>query len=95
MALDYDHLMATSVVDLPLSYRDTETMLYALSIGFGRDPLDRRELPYVSEFEGPPSTMPSMATVLVPDMFPPDLGWDFSQVLHAEQRMQLHRPLLK
>lgn len=93
MALDYDHLMATSVVDLPLSYRDTETMLYALSVGFGRDPLDRRELPYVSEFEGPPSTMPSMATVLVPDMFPPDLGWDFSQVLHAEQRMQLHRPL--
>ena len=93
MALDYDHLMATSVVDLPLSYRDTETMLYALSIGIGRDPLNRRELPYVSECEGPPSTMPSMATVLVPDMFPPDLGWDFNQVLHAEQRMQLHRPL--
>jgi len=93
MALDYDHLMATSVVDLPLSYRDTESMLYALSIGMGRDPLDRRELPYVSECDGPPSTMPSMATILVPDMFPPDLGWDFSQVLHAEQRMQLHRPL--
>jgi acyl dehydratase len=93
MALDYDQLMATSVVDLPHSYRDTETILYALSIGIGRDPLDRRELPYVTEFDGPPTTLPAMATVLVPDMFPPDLGWDFSQVLHAEQRMQLFRPL--
>jgi len=93
MALDYDHLMATSIVDLPFSYRDTETILYALSIGLGRDPLNARELPFVSEIAGAPATIPAMATVLVPDMFPPDLGWDFSQVLHAEQRMQLHRPL--
>ncbi len=93
MALDYDQLMATSVVDLPFSYRDTETMLYALSIGIGHDPLNSRELPYVSEVGTQHSTVPAMATVLVPDMFPPGLGWDFSQVLHAEQRMQLYRPL--
>ena len=93
MALDYDQLMATSVVDLPYSYTDRETMLYALSIGIGRDPLQQRELPFVSEIAGAPATIPAMATVLVPDMFPPDLGWDFSQVLHAEQRMQLYRPL--
>ena len=59
----------------------------------GLDPLDSNELPYVSEIAGSPSTVPAMATVLVPDMFPPDLGWDYSQVLHAEQRMQLYRPL--
>ena len=93
MALNYDKLMATSIVDLPFSYRDTETMLYALSVGVGRDPLDSDELPYVSEHGGPPKTIPTLATVLVPDMFPADLGWDFSQVLHAEQRMQLYRPL--
>lgn len=93
MALDYDKLMSTSIVDLPFSYRDTETMLYALSVGMGRDALDSRELAYVSELDGPPKTLPAFATVLVPDMFPPDLGWDYSQVLHAEQRMQLYRPL--
>jgi acyl dehydratase len=93
MALNYDQLMATSVVDLPFNYSDRETMLYALSIGIGRDPLQSRELAFVSEVEGPPATIPAMATVLVPDMFPPDLGWDFSQVLHAEQRMALYRPL--
>ena len=84
MALDYDKLMATSVVDLPFSYRDTETMLYALSVGLGRDPVDQRELDYVTDDGDVLRTMPSMATVLVPDMFPPDLGWDYSQVLHAE-----------
>ena len=93
MALNYEELMATSVVDLPHSYGDTETMLYAVSIGMGRDPVSPHELPFVYE-QGPPlMTMPSMATVLVPDMFPPDLGWDFSQVLHVEQRLELFRPL--
>jgi acyl dehydratase len=93
MALNYDELMATSVVDLPHSYSDTNSMLYAISVGMGRDPVMPRELPYVFEQGSPLHTMPSMATVLVPDMFPPDLGWDFSQVLHVEQRLELYRPL--
>jgi acyl dehydratase len=92
MALNYDDLMATSVVDLPYSYSDTETMLYALSVGMGRDPLNADELPYVHEQGAPLRAVPTIATVLVPDMFPPDLGWDFSQVLHVEQRMKLFRP---
>ncbi|MEJ2275411.1 MAG: MaoC family dehydratase, partial [Woeseiaceae bacterium] len=38
-------------------------------------------------------TMPTLATVLVPEMFPVGLGWDYSQILHSEQRMRLFRPL--
>ncbi len=93
MTLNYDEVMAASVDELQLDYRDTETMLYAQSIGFGRDPVSQRELQYVFEQERPLRTVPSMASVLVPDMFPPDLGWNFTQVLHAEQRLRLHRPL--
>jgi len=93
MPLNYDQLMATSIVDLQLKLEDREAMLYAQSIGFGRDPLSQKELPYVYEQGRPLRTVPSMASVLVPDMFPPDLGWNFEQVLHAEQRLQLHRPL--
>lgn len=93
MAFDYDTMMATSIVDLPFSYRDTETMLYALSIGLGRDPLNKSELPFVADDGGLVKTVPSLATVLIPDMFPPDLGWDYTQVLHAEQRLTLFRPL--
>jgi acyl dehydratase len=86
-------LLATSVSGLELSYGDTETMLYAQSIGFGRDPLDRKELAYVYEQSGPLLTVPTMASAIIPEMFPPDLGWDYSQVLHVEQRLQLYRPL--
>lgn len=93
MALNYDELMARSDDDIPFSYSDTESMLYALCVGMGSDPLNSKELPYVFERDGVPSTVPTLATALVPDMFPPDLGWDYSQVLHSEQRMRLYRPL--
>lgn len=93
MALNYDEVMSKSVYDIPFSYTDTETILYALSIGLGQDPLNTKELPYVYEQGGQLQTVPTLSTVLVPDMFPPDLGWDYSQVLHAEQRMHLYRPL--
>jgi hypothetical protein len=93
MTLIYEELMATSTVDLNHTYGDTETMLYAQSVGFGRDPVAHKELPYVHEQGLPLRTIPTMATVLVPDLIPSDLGWDYTQVLHAEQRLQLHRPL--
>ena len=44
MALNYDDLMATSVVDLEHSYRDVHTMLYAVSVGMGRDAVNPAEL---------------------------------------------------
>ena len=91
MALNYDELMASSVTDLKHSYGDRDTMLYAQSIGLGRDPVDPRELAYV--YEQALQAVPTMATVLVPDMIPANLGWDYTQVLHAEQRLQIHRPL--
>ena len=93
MGLNYEQLINTSIVDIERRYGDTETMLYAQSIGFGRDPLNRKELAYVYEQGGPLQTVPTLASALVPNMFPPDLGWDYTHVLHAEQRLQLYRPL--
>lgn len=93
MALDYDKLMSTVENDLPFSYTDDDSMLYALSVGMGRDPLDVRELGFVYEQGEPLKTMPTMGTVLVPEMFPVGLGWDYNQILHGEQRLKLYRPL--
>jgi len=93
MELTYEELIAKSIVDIEHAYSDTDSMLYALSVGFGRDPLEQNELAYVYEQGRPLQTVPTLASAIVPDMFPPDLGWDYSQVLHAEQRMQLYRPL--
>ena len=40
MALDYDNVMSKVEIDLPFTYTDTESILYALSVGMGRDPVD-------------------------------------------------------
>jgi acyl dehydratase len=93
MALDYDTLMSKVQTDLPFSYTDADSMLYALSVGMGTDPLNERELDYVYEQGAPLRTVPTLATVLVPEMFPVGLGWDYSQILHSEQRLRLFRPL--
>ena len=44
MALDYEDVMSRVETDLPFSYNDRDTILYALSVGMGRDPTDLKEL---------------------------------------------------
>ena len=38
MAIDYNHLMSLESTGNVVRYGDREAMLYALSIGMGRDP---------------------------------------------------------
>jgi hypothetical protein len=92
MALNYDHLMGLKREGDRFKYGDRETMLYALGIGMGADPLDRNELPYV--FEQPAlKTVPSMATVLTRVPLLKDCGYDYTKVVHGEQHLTLHRSL--
>lgn len=96
MPLNYDHLMGLKRAGDRFSYTDRETMLYAIAIGMGGDPLDRNELPYVYEKpdEQPAlKTVPSMATVLTRTAVLKDCGFDYTKVVHGEQRLTLHRPL--
>ena len=46
MAIDYNQLMALESTGNVARYGDRETMLYALSIGMGRDPLNTAELDF-------------------------------------------------
>ncbi|MFQ5549178.1 MAG: MaoC/PaaZ C-terminal domain-containing protein [Woeseia sp.] len=92
MPLDYDKLMGTRAADRPSSYDDRDTMLYALSVGFGGDPMDASELPYV--YEGRTlKTVPAMASTLTPGDLLVGCGWDYDRVVFAEQRLELYRPL--
>jgi len=92
MAIDYDHIMSLTSEGNEFSYGDRETMLYALGVGMGRDPLDDVELAYVFERETL-KTVPTMAAVLSRIPLLKDCGYDYSKVLHGEQRLVLHRPL--
>ena len=92
MALNYELLMGLKRDGDRFRYTDRETMLYAIGIGMGADPLDRNELHYV--FEQPPlRTVPSMASVLARVPLLKDCGYDYTKVVHGEQHLTLHRPL--
>ncbi|NIJ42935.1 acyl dehydratase [Parvibaculum indicum] len=92
MAINYDHLMSLKSTGQEFSYGDRETMLYALGVGFGRDPMDEKELSFV--YEKNLKTVPTMATVVAWGAGPiADSGINYMMVVHGEQKLTLHRPL--
>lgn len=90
--IDYDAFMALREIDQRFAYDDTLTMLYALAVGMGRDPLDARELKFVYEGEGFVA-MPTLAVVVARSMLARTLPIDRGLLLHGEQTLTLHRPL--
>ncbi len=93
MPINYDELMQATSAGIAARYGDRETMLYALGIGFMRDPMNKDELPFV--YENGLKTIPTMATVI---------GWgggnimakagiNYLMVVHGEQRVTMHKPL--
>lgn len=92
MSIDYDHVMGLTCENVPVSYGDQDVLLYALGVGMGRDPLDDSELDYVFE-RGELKTVPSMGAVLGRVPLLQNCGYDYSRVLHGEQKLTLHSPL--
>ncbi|TAL04157.1 MAG: 3-alpha,7-alpha,12-alpha-trihydroxy-5-beta-cholest-24-enoyl-CoA hydratase [Rhodospirillaceae bacterium] len=88
-------LMRAEPQILPFSYDSKDAILYALGVGYGQDPLDERELPFV--YERGLRVAPTIVTVLggggqVPNVFL-RMGLDLSQILHGEESIEIHRPL--
>jgi len=92
MAITQDSLMALQVLGKEFTYTDNDSMLYALGIGLGEDPMNRAELAFC--YEDGQKIMPSQATVVA---FDTDIFWDCGidvvKMVHGEQRLTLHRPL--
>ena len=77
------------------SYDWRDSALYALGLGVGSDPLDEDELPYVYEGRAQ-CAMPSQCMVLGwPEFWhaDPATGIDWVNIVHGEERFELHRPL--
>lgn len=92
MATTYEQLVAHRKTDMPFSYTRRDTMLYALSVGMGRNPLDQRDLQYVFE-QNPLRTLPTQACVVARTALLINAGLDRAKVLHGEQRLVVHKPL--
>ena len=92
MAVDYESLIALEGEEKAFTYTDRDTMLYAIAVGMGSDPMDRHELPFV--FERDLTTVPTMATVISwDDSLIIKSGLNLVMAVHGEQRITLHRPL--
>ena len=94
MTIDYHKLKNWHFPEIEHSYRAQDTILYALGLGFGADPMDRNQLRFVYE-EGL-QALPTMAVVLGSRgsvTRDPASGIDWKQVLHGEQGLTIHQPL--
>lgn len=94
MAINYTTLKNRRFDDVHQRYGELETMLYALGIGLGADPLDAKQLRYV--YEDKLLALPTMAVVLGSAGFwmqSPDTGLDWKNIVHLDQELILHRPL--
>jgi acyl dehydratase len=94
MALDYDTVMNWKLPEIRQTLTQKDTMLYALGLGLGADPMDEKQLRFV--YEKDLLALPTMAVVLAPTGFIwkiPELGADWKKLLHGEQGFELLRPV--
>jgi acyl dehydratase len=94
MTIVYDKLMALEIAPAAHVYGAKDCMLYALGVGFGLDPVNVDELPFV--YEKHLKALPTMATVIGHGdslVRHPDSGIDWLMVVNGEQGFRLHRPL--
>lgn len=92
MPVTYDGLMSLKSEGDEFTYTDRETMLYALGVGMGRDPMNEDELRYT--YENDLKTVPTMATVVAWGQRTIGAsGINYLMVVHGEQRLTVHKPL--
>lgn len=92
--LDYERMKSWDFGEVSHTYTRRDTMLYALGIGLGSDPLDPAQLRFV--YEKQLQALPTLATVLGwprPSFNDPRSGADFSRQVHGEQRLRIARPM--
>ncbi len=96
MALDYDKILNWPLEPVVHRYTSRDTILYALGVGVGTDPLDDRQLRFVFEEANGFAALPTMAVVLGSPGFwvrNPATGIDWQKILHGEQEIDLHGPI--
>jgi len=94
MAIDHEKLLAHDIPEVEQQLTKRDTILYALGVGLGADPLDASQLRFVYEKEL--QALPTMAIILGypgPWHAQADLGITRSHVVHGEQGFRIIKPL--
>jgi acyl dehydratase len=94
MAINYDKLLALKIPEAEHTYTGKDTILYALGVGLGHDPLDGKQLDFV--YEKNLKALPTFAAVLGYPGFwirELDTGIDWVKIVNGEQGIVLHQPV--
>lgn len=95
MPFTYDSLMSYRIPEVRQRLTPRDAVFYALSVGFGQDPLDARQLDFVDK-DRALRAVPTQSVVIAHPGFwmaDPKTGIDAVRVVHGEQRILMHRPL--
>jgi len=89
----YPEILSIRPEPVVTTYTDKDTILYALGIGMGANPLDVDELPFV--YERDLRVVPTMSVILARGAgeFLVEGDINFRMILHGEQRLVVHKPL--
>ena len=93
MAANVRQLLALQHEGAVYSYTQRSTVLYAISVGMGRDPLDVKELDFAYERTGKLRAIPSQAVTVARHDLIYNVGLDIAKLLHGEQVLRLHQPM--
>ena len=94
--IDYDALMRREFPVVEHTYTEKDTILYALGLGLGTEPLSPSHLRATYERAEGFGALPAMVNVLTYPGFwamEPDTGLTWQKILHGEQSLTLHAPL--
>ncbi len=94
MAINYQKLLNFDIPQVEQKLTKRDTMLYALGVGIGSDPVDLNQLQFV--YEENLKALPTMAIILGypgPWHAAADTGITRSHVVHGEQGFVIHKPL--
>lgn len=92
--MDIEKIRTMTIDPIVQPYDKRDTILFALGLGYGADPLNEDELPFV--YEKDLRCVPAYANILCHPGFwaqDPQFGIDWVKILHAEQDLAVHKPL--
>ncbi|MGE3143044.1 MAG: MaoC/PaaZ C-terminal domain-containing protein [Hyphomonadaceae bacterium] len=91
MPIAYPEILKLENKGQKFHYSEKEVMLYALGIGMGADPMDRKELEYVY---GPVlKVAPTFASVMAWGANPGATNVNYLMVVDGERAIEFHQPL--
>lgn len=93
MPIAYPEILELGAAGQRFAWGDRETMLYALGVGLGADPMNETELPFV--YENGLKAVPTLATVVAWGAGPGigKMGINYLLVVHGSQKVEFHRPM--